>query len=194
MAWNVEHTQQRLMDAALVEFAAAGPAGTTVERIARRAGVNKERLYKYFGDRDRLFAVVVGDHLASAAAAVPLPEIHGPEAVGDYAAALFDYHGQHPELVRLLVWEGLLDDGTTASEEVARRASYQEKVDVFTDAQSRGVITAEIPPPHLLFATLSLAGWWYAVPQVARMMGADPARRRVAVAAAATDLARGTVR
>ncbi|MFY9806029.1 MAG: helix-turn-helix domain-containing protein, partial [Pseudonocardiaceae bacterium] len=42
-------TQQRLQQAATIEFAAYGLAGTTMERIATRAGINKERLYNYFG-------------------------------------------------------------------------------------------------------------------------------------------------
>ena len=51
MAWDTEGTRRRLRDAALVEFAARGFDGTTVGSIAERAGVNKERLYSYFGGK-----------------------------------------------------------------------------------------------------------------------------------------------
>ena len=50
MAWDTESTKQKIKNAALVEFAAYGPDGTTVERIAKRAKVNKERIYNYFGN------------------------------------------------------------------------------------------------------------------------------------------------
>ena len=49
MAWDTENTKQKIKNAALTEFTAHGPDGTTVERIAKRAKVNKERIYNYFG-------------------------------------------------------------------------------------------------------------------------------------------------
>ncbi|RNL51876.1 TetR/AcrR family transcriptional regulator, partial [Xanthomonas vasicola] len=59
MAWDVEGTKRRLREAALVEFAAHGYEGTTVAGIAARSGVNKERLYSYFGDKRALWDVVL---------------------------------------------------------------------------------------------------------------------------------------
>ena len=61
MAWNTEETRRRLKEAAVVEFAASGLAGTRMEKIAERAGINKERLYRYFGDKDQLFATVLAN-------------------------------------------------------------------------------------------------------------------------------------
>ena len=45
MAWDTESTKQKIKGAALAEFTAHGPDGTTVERIAKRAKVTKERIY-----------------------------------------------------------------------------------------------------------------------------------------------------
>ena len=58
MAWDTEGTKRRIMQAATTEFAQHGPDGTTVERIARRAGVNKERVYNYFRGKRTLFTTV----------------------------------------------------------------------------------------------------------------------------------------
>jgi AcrR family transcriptional regulator len=56
MAWNTDATKRRLKKAATEEFAARGLDGTTMDRIAKRAGINKERLYNYFGEyAGRLF-------------------------------------------------------------------------------------------------------------------------------------------
>ena len=59
MAWDTEGTRRRLKEAAAAEFAEHGPDGTTMARIAGRAGINKERLYKYFGDKQALFETVL---------------------------------------------------------------------------------------------------------------------------------------
>ena len=63
MAWDTEGTRRRLKEAATAEFAEHGPDGTTMARIAERAGINKERLYRYFGDKQALFQTVLRDEL-----------------------------------------------------------------------------------------------------------------------------------
>ncbi|WAL66128.1 TetR family transcriptional regulator [Amycolatopsis cynarae] len=172
MAWNTEETKRKLKQAAVAEFATFGLGGTTMERIARRAGVNKERLYNYFGDKTRLFATVLADELNKVAAAVPLDHLDGPEAVAEYAGAVYDYHAAHPELTRLLLWEGLADL-PEVPDEATRTHYYRTKVAAFATAQRAGLISDDLPAADLAFLTLALAGWWYAVPQMARMMHAD---------------------
>ena len=193
MAWDTEGTRRRLRDAALVEFAAHGFDGTTVAAIATRAGVNKERLYSYFGDKRALWDLVLSSELEQIATAV---ELTGPglDDIGEFAGATFDYHATHPELGRLLQWEGL-QDGPPA-EAVARSAHYREKVARFAAAQRSGVLEAGIDPGHLVFALIALAAWWQTVPQLATMItgsGADDlderARRRAFVVEAARRIA-----
>ncbi|WP_423860011.1 TetR/AcrR family transcriptional regulator [Arachnia propionica] len=70
MAWDTEATKRRILDAAVAEFAAHGLDGTTIERIAGVAGVNKERIYNYFGGKRDLFAHVLRDELVKVAQAV----------------------------------------------------------------------------------------------------------------------------
>jgi AcrR family transcriptional regulator len=59
MAWDTEGTKRKILEAATVEFARRGPDGTTIEQIAKLAGVNKERVYNYFGSKPALFAYVL---------------------------------------------------------------------------------------------------------------------------------------
>ncbi|WP_131739861.1 TetR family transcriptional regulator [Actinomadura roseirufa] len=195
MAWNTAETRRRLKEAATEEFAAHGPHGTTMDRIARRAGVNKERLYNYFGDKERLFATVLSDELAKIAAAVPLESIRADD-IGEFAGRTFDYHSAHPHLARLLHWEGLSFQGEVPDEE-GRTAYYRQKVEAFAAAQRDGVLDSEPDAASLVFLTISLAAWWFAVPQMARMLTGvatvdedEHARRRAAVVLAARRLAR----
>jgi len=191
MPWDTEQTRRRLKEAATTEFAERGPDGTTMARIAERAGINKERLYKYFGDKQSLFQTVLADQLEKLAASVSPVDI---KDVGEFAGRTFDYHTAHPELARLLQWEGL-SRGPVADEE-NRTAIYRRKVRTFTDAQRDGVLDDGIDPDHMAFLLIALAAWWASVPQVARMLtGADAddptehARRRACVVQAARRLA-----
>jgi AcrR family transcriptional regulator len=194
MAWDTEGTKRKILDAARTEFADRGPDGTTVERIATLAGVNKERVYNYFGGKAELFAYVLREQLAAAAQDVPVESL-SREDIGEYAGRLYDYHRDHPALVRLLLWEALTFSAEVP-EEQHRREYYRSKTAVIQAGQDAGVLTAEIAPDLLNFLLLSLAGYWAAVPQVARMMtGAttdDPEtdiRRRACVVEAARRLA-----
>jgi AcrR family transcriptional regulator len=176
MAWDTEGTRRRLKEAATVEFAERGLDGTTMARIAERAGINKERLYNYFGDKRALFRTVLCDELDKLAAAVAATGA-SLEDIGEFAGRTFDYHAAHPELARLLQWEGLA--GGPAADEINRTAHYQRKVQAFAAAQRDGLLDDDLDPAHLVFLIIALAAWWQAVPQLARMLtgadGADPA-------------------
>ncbi|MCO5974377.1 TetR family transcriptional regulator [Actinoallomurus soli] len=193
MAWDTEGTRRRLKEAATVEFAQYGPDGTTMTRIAERAGINKERLYKYFGDKESLFESVLRDELEKLAAAVT-PPADGLKDIGEFAGRTFDYHAAHPELARLLLWEGLA--GGPPADEANRTEHYRRKVRAFAAAQRDGALTDDLDPAYLAFLVIGLAAWWHAAPQLTRMLsGLDPddpderTRRRAFVVRAAERLA-----
>ena len=158
MAWDTEGTRRRLKEAATAEFAEHGPDGTTMAAIAERAGINKERLYKYFGDKQSLFETVLTDELDRLAAAVaPVP---GFEEIGEFAGRTFDYHAAHPQLVRLLLWEGLA--GGPVADAANRTAHSQDKARAYAAAQRAGVLDGDLDPEHLVFMIIGLAAWWAA--------------------------------
>ena len=113
LAWDTEGTKRKIKEAATAEFAQYGPDGTTVEHIAKKAGVNKERVYNYFGGKRKLFATILRDELATVAQAVPATSF-ATEDIGDYAGRVYDYHCERPELIRLLRWEALVFDNDAA--------------------------------------------------------------------------------
>ncbi|MFF0414755.1 TetR family transcriptional regulator [Kitasatospora sp. NPDC004745] len=191
MAWDTARTKALLLDAAVDEFAAHGPEGARIDRIAAAAGINKERIYPYFGGKRQLFAAVVQRELEQLAAAVPMED----EATGrapdlpEYAGRVFDYHLAHPHLLRLLQWEALCGDAASpvAGEEL-RAAHYAEKVAAVSRARGEGARSAgaPLPPEELLYAVVALAGWQFTAPQLVRMITGrtadeDPAGRRAAV-------------
>jgi AcrR family transcriptional regulator len=195
VAWNTEETKRRLKQAATDEFAEHGPAGTTMQRIAERAGINKERLYNYFGDKDHLFATVLADELARVAESVPT-DIIREAGIGEYAGLVFDYHFEHPQLSRLLHWEALTYGERDVPNESVRMAHYRTKVAQIAEAQAEGAVSVEEDPGLVLCLVFALATWWYGLPQVARMVtgagmddAAEHARRRAAIVATARRLA-----
>jgi AcrR family transcriptional regulator len=190
-----EDIPTRLKRAAVELFAAGGPDGTTVDEIARSAGVNRERVYAYFGGKDGLFATVLGDELLAIAEAVTL-DAAGIADIGAFAGKLFDYHTNNPRLQRLLQWEALHFGDRPVPDEAERRKHYQDKVDVIARAQLEGTLSDELPAGDLLFLLIATAAWWSAVPQIARMTergspaaGEAVGRRRASAVRAAELLA-----
>ncbi|TYC66708.1 TetR family transcriptional regulator [Streptomyces sp. CB01881] len=200
MAWDTAKTKRLLLDAAVEEFAAYGPEGARIDRIAASAGVNKERIYPYFGGKRQLFAAVVERELEQLAAAVPMEGADGQAVdLPEYAGRVFDYHLAHPHLLRLLQWEALGGDAAApVAGEERRAAYYAEKVAAVSRARGEpdggAQAGAQLPPEELLYAVVALAGWQFAAPQLARMIlggaaGEDPAARRAAVVAMVRRLA-----
>ena len=160
MAWDVEGTKRKLLDAATVEFSAHGLAGGRVDRIASAAGVNKERIYEYFGKKDDLFEAVLLEQLTLAATSVTITGT-GVDAVLDYVGRLFDHHVAVPTLARLTAWEGL-ELGTAVGErgraEHAARtlATMKAAIPELSDAHAR----------ELMLTILLLVCSWQTLPNL----------------------------
>jgi AcrR family transcriptional regulator len=195
MPWDTEKTKRLLLDAAVEEFAAHGFQGARVDRVAKSAGVNKERIYQYFGNKEQLFATVLDCELKKLAGAVPLT----PEAAADlpgHVGRIYDYHVAHPHFARLLRWEALeLGGDCDLPAEQERTAHYLAKVGSIAAAQQAGQVDTGLDARLLMLAVVHLAQMWSALPQVAKMLmtGADddsPEARRGALVALVAKIAK----
>jgi AcrR family transcriptional regulator len=191
MAWDVERTKQLLLDAATEEFSAYGMAGSRIDRIAASAGVNKERIYQYFGKKSEFFGIVLERQLAAVMDVVQIRGT-GVEAITRYAGEVFDYQVEHPQLARLTFWEGLECDRPTAEEK--RRAASDSKV-VLVRAALPSITEADAR--DLLLTILTLADGWQVLHTLDRLYtgtvtrdAARNASRRKAVVAAVDALVR----
>ncbi len=94
-----ERTRNAVLQAAVEEFAERGLAGARVDKIARRAGVNKQALYYHYGNKDALFQAALEfgyvqfqPHLREWTARGALPTVAMRELVG----LIFDHvHAHH---------------------------------------------------------------------------------------------------
>ena len=76
----------------------------------------------------------------------------------------------------------LASSATKAANEAVRTDHYRQKVTAIAASQSQGKTDMALDPRHISFILLSLAGWWFAVPQVARMQLVDDADASAALA------------
>lgn len=95
-------SRDKLLDAARAEFAEFGYAGARIARIARRAGLNKQLLYYYFGSKAGVYQAAC----TRAALAEEGPSQAGastaPERLRHLVDRLLGQLRAHPEVVALL--------------------------------------------------------------------------------------------
>lgn len=172
MGYDPAGTRARILRAAVEEFSERGSAGARVDRIAAKAGANKESIYRYFGSKQELLRRVLDEYLNSRGDEIgPDPD----DPVG-YPASLVRMHGPNPALVRLVAWEGLETQGPVDERSVQERQKhYDRKIAVIEDAQRAGVIDPDLDARHLLLTFLAMADWLFVSPQHARLIfGRDP--------------------
>ena len=102
---NPEATRRKLLVAARSEFAASGLAGARVDEIAARAGVNKQLVYHYFGDKDALYLAVlewVYEEIREQERKLNLEGLAPELAIRKLIEASFDHLAAHPDFIVLL--------------------------------------------------------------------------------------------
>jgi TetR/AcrR family transcriptional regulator len=102
---NPAATRQKLLAAARREFAASGLAGARVDEIAARAGVNKQLVYHYFGDKDALYLAVlewVYEEIRAQERKLNLEGLPPERAIRKLIESSFDHLAAHPDFIVLL--------------------------------------------------------------------------------------------
>jgi len=163
---NPERTRERILAAALKEFAAKGFAGARVDMIARRAAINKRMLYHYFGDKEDLFKAVLRRKISERQA-------WAEASSGDPTETLpfwFEAACRDVDWVRLLEWEALQGNALKVIDAKKRRAATAGGIERIRQRQVRGLLSAEFDPRHLMLAMRSLTMFPVAFPQLTQLI------------------------
>jgi len=133
-----------ILDAARAEFAEHGYAGARVDRIAARAGLNKQLIYYYFRSKAGLHAAAI----AAAPAAHPVaqaPVTSAIEGLRAVIARLARSLETRPEIVSLLVDRTARGEARDAAGEWIRQGE-QELAEAVTTGQGRGYFRDDADP------------------------------------------------
>ncbi|MCB9893728.1 MAG: TetR/AcrR family transcriptional regulator [Planctomycetes bacterium] len=150
---DAQRTKASILQAAIAEFAQRGPAGTRVDEIAARAGVNKSLIYQYFGSKQELYAEALNSVLEaiterSANFSRSLATAETIDGLHDLVHGFLDRHlslmEAVPEWPRLLSWENLEGGRTLARLPVQHTYRvFLERVQTVLEPVSRRGLLAE---------------------------------------------------
>ncbi len=170
-------TRERILGAALREFSDKGFAGARVDRIARRARVNKRMLYHYFGNKESLFREILARKVRERTAWA----VTAPDDAAESLVFWFDTACRDRDWVRLMEWEALGRAEGGVNGDAERRAAFQLGVGQVRERQGRGLLRADVDPGHLLLAMIALTTFPAAFPQFTRLLtGLRPTDRAFA--------------
>jgi AcrR family transcriptional regulator len=131
----------RLLAAALVEFARERRTGARTSRIAKRAGVNKQLIHYYFRSKDGLYAAVLeraAEETGTSLARIPVVGLTAVERLRRLIGAQFDFLFRHPDHAALLVQA---ESGGAWAD-----AAVQPIHAVLTDGQATGFFRDDLDP------------------------------------------------
>jgi len=162
-----------IMAAAMDEFARRGFDGARVERIARRARVNKQLVFYYYHSKRGLFQAVVSEaarSLEQALAGVAVAEGRPLARLREALDAQFEFLARNPDLVTLLMQAG-------RSEARPFAPAIRRLVVLLAEGQGLGEVRDDLDP-HLaaaqaLVLMIAYLGLESLIATSARPLGSD---------------------
>jgi TetR/AcrR family transcriptional regulator len=166
---DAERSRARLLDAALEEFSRRGFAGTRVQDIAARAGVNAQLISYYFGGKAGLYRALHESWLETETGFAD-PELSLEELMTAYLRAVLE----DPRRARLLLWAGLADDPSDSDTAPQARTGPRDIADL-ERRQSAGELAPDLDPAIFQIAIMGLILAPLSLPQVVReLTGSEP--------------------
>jgi AcrR family transcriptional regulator len=152
--------RERILRAAMEEFAEHGFSGARINRIAAAANLNKQLIYHYFDSKDGIYAAVLGEMLTSMH--------HSLDTASDIRQLIRRQTGD-PEArrawSRMIAWEGLAGDRPVASAG-ERQESIHRQVQTIMRLQREGQLAADIDPRFALATIYAVGMAPHVIPQL----------------------------
>src|SRR5215813_10975299 len=181
-------TRQKLLVAARREFAQAGLAGARVDEIAARAGVNKQLVYHYFGDKDALYLAVlecVYEEIRAQERKLNLEGLPPETAIRQLIESSFDHLAAHPDFILLLNDEnrgGARHVRGSRKLEAMHSPLVSMVGKILKQGVREGIFRRGINPVHLYISIAGLSYFYFSNgPTLSAIFGTDltsPAQRR----------------
>jgi TetR/AcrR family transcriptional regulator len=173
-------SRNKLLTAARHEFAKSGLAGARVDEIALRAGVNKQLVYHYFGDKDALYLAVlewVYEEIRAHERELNLTGLPPERAIKKLIESSFDHLARHPDFIVLLNDENR--NGARhvrASRKLANMHSPLVSLvsTILREGVQAGIFRKGVNPVHLYISIAGLSYFFFSnTPTLSAIFGKD---------------------
>src|SRR3954452_927183 len=173
-------TRKKLLTAARREFARRGLAGGRVDDIAGRAGVNKQLVYHYFGDKDALYLAVlewVYEEIRTQERKLNLEGLPPEKAIKKLIESSFDHLAAHLDFILLLNDEnrgGARHVRGSRKLEAMHSPLVNMVSKILADGVRAGTFRNGINPVHLYISIAGLSYFFFSnTPTLSAIFGKD---------------------
>jgi len=150
-----EGNRRNIIEIATREFAEKGFSGARVDEIAGRTKTSKRMIYYYFGSKEDLYIAVLEQayrNIRSIEATLDLAHQPPEEALRTLVGFTFDYQNAHPEFIRLVMNENILNGAYVAQSKDIRRlnsAAINAVRALLARGQREGAFRSDVDPIDL---------------------------------------------
>ncbi len=146
-----EHTRQAILHAAKALFIQYGYNGTSMRRIARKAGVALGGIYNHFGSKEAIFHALLREHMPYPrliAALNEIPDNNGPQMLAEGFTRVQAIACEYVDFFALALTDMREFQGRTVRELV--REMIPEYMRFLARAQAAGGLREDVPLPIFL--------------------------------------------
>lgn len=165
MQKRAELTRRRILSAARRLFSTQGYHGTRVDAIARRARVNKQRIYAYFENKEGLFVAVlqraVEDVMRGEQRLLELLEDDAPHLPERLLRHYLHFHEKHPSLWRLLSWENLEGGRHVQALRGLKNPVFQHIRALYRKGQEEGALDTGVSFETFMYSIFALTYFYH---------------------------------
>ena len=161
-----ERTRAVILNAAIAEFTSKGLSGARIDRIAKRASVNKRMIYYYFGNKEGLYIAVLEETytaIRTAEIGLNLTGRDPAEGMRELVEFTWHYFIDHPEFLSLLATENF-NRARYLKNSRRIRELHSPLIGIITKLLDRGaregVFRSDIDPVQL-YITIASLGFFY---------------------------------
>jgi TetR/AcrR family transcriptional regulator len=163
-----ESSREVLLAAAREAFASRGLEGARVDDIARRAKINKQLVYHYFGSKDGLYTAVLEQvyrEIREREQALDLRSFPAEEAMRRLVEFSFDFLAQNPSFVALVADENA-HGGRHLQESPRVEEMNRPIIELLSETLERGtedgVFRKGLDPLHVYLSIAGMAFFYFA--------------------------------
>ncbi|WP_180897778.1 TetR/AcrR family transcriptional regulator [Martelella soudanensis] len=154
---RTERSRRQIFDSAVIEFEAAGVEATSMEKIARRAGLTRATLYNLFSGKEEIAEIIVGEKIGVWDAEIRQRLTEGSDPLELIVEALQRNAETCLAYPRIAVSVLTSPQRHAPSESRGRYPSFRHLiVDLMKAAQAERRLRTDLPPETLMFIVMGL--------------------------------------
>ena len=153
-------TKETILTTAIRLFARDGFQGTRIDDLANTGNVNKQRIYAYYGNKEKLFELAMLAVFEQANAEDQKLLQLGEKDLGEMTSLLLrhylEVHRRHPALHRMIGWANLELKNDSGWMKNIKEPSFAHLRELYRQGQERGIFSTTVSFDVYIFALLSI--------------------------------------